>query len=82
MTAPADRSEMPAFVTLRRSNVEALLEEWADLDEDPFWQPLDITDRLLKYVHTLDAYFHEHGWPSPVILEERRNLRDVLEALR
>ena len=70
------------FVTLRRCHVEALLEEWGDLDEDPFWQPIDITERLLSYVRTTDAFFNEHGWQSPVLLHERRALLDAMEALK
>lgn len=28
------------FVVLRTSHVDALFEEWGDLDQDPFWQPV------------------------------------------
>lgn len=34
------------LVVLRRSDVEALCEEWADLDEDPFWRPQPLPELL------------------------------------
>ena len=41
---PCDPS---SFVVLRRFDVEALLEEWGDLDEDPFWKPLGDSVRIV-----------------------------------
>lgn len=30
------------YVVLRASDVEALCEEWGDLDRDPFWRPQSV----------------------------------------
>ena len=31
---------MSGFVILLQSDVDALLEDWADIDFDPFWKPM------------------------------------------
>ena len=32
---------MSGYVVLRSAHVDALVEEWGDLEQDPFWQPVD-----------------------------------------
>jgi hypothetical protein len=64
-----------SFIVLRRFDVEALLEEWGDLDSDPFWKPIDPKSACVAMRPDLPEI------KLAAAEAENRRLRDLLETL-